>query len=196
MVLSQILAKNMAMSIERKANLRKQMKARLKVMTKEEKESLDHEICERVLNLPEIAEAKQIYAYMALNWETGTEEILARFWQRGILVALPKVLGSEMEYFEVSSRADLDEGAFHILEPKESCKKVFWPDAVMLVPGLAFSKDGRRLGKGGGYYDKFLMKEPEHKTIALAYEFQMTEEIPAEEHDKPVDLVLTESGIY
>lgn len=195
MVPSQIWARNMEI-LKIKTDLRKQMKLRLKAMTREEKQALDEKICERVLGIPEIAEAKKIYGYMSLSWETGTEELLKKFWDRGVLVALPKVLGSKMKFFEVKSLDDLEEGAFHILEPGASCKQVLWPDAVMLVPGLAFSKDGRRLGKGGGYYDKFLMKEPEHKTIALAYEFQITDEIPVQEHDRLVDMVLTESGMY
>ena len=62
----------------------------------------------------------------------------------------------------------------------------------MLVPGLAFSMDGKRLGKGGGYYDKFLDREPNHEKIALAYEFQVLDKIPAEEHDQAVNFIVTE----
>lgn len=196
MVLLQILVRNMAMLKEIKTNLRKQMKAQLKAMEKDEKRALDHMVCDKLFEVPEIAGADYVYGYMSLSWETGTDEILERLWNMGVRVALPKVLGDEMEFFHVASQNDLQEGAFHILEPKESCKMVSWPDAPILVPGLAFSKDGKRLGKGGGFYDKFLSKEPEHKTVALAYEFQLTDEIPAEEHDRPVDKIVTESGIY
>ncbi len=178
---------------KRKTNLRKQMKVLLKEMNKDEKANLDHMVCERVLELPEISEAGYIYAYMALSWETGTMEILKQLWERGIKVALPKVLGSEMEFFEVRSAEDLEEGSFHILEPRESCPMIIWPEAVIMVPGLAFSKEGKRLGKGGGYYDKYLSKYPGHQTVALAYEFQVLPELPAEEHDQPVDYLITDS---
>ncbi len=184
------------MSVKTKINLRKQMKTQLKAMDQGEKQNLDHKICEQLFSLPEIACADYVYAYMNLSWETGTEEILERFWKNGVQVALPKVLGETMEFFHVKSRADLEEGSFHILEPRDSCEQVVWPKAPVLVPGLGFSRDGKRLGKGGGYYDKFLSKEPDHVTIALAYEFQITEEIPAEEHDRPVDQIVTEHTIY
>lgn len=196
MALSQISARNMAMSVERKINLRKQMRTQLKAMDAEEKCVLDHQVFEQLFSLPEIAHADFVYGYMNLFWETGTEEILDHLWDAGVQIALPKVLGETMEFFHVRSREDLAVGSFKILEPKDSCELVFWPKAPVLVPGLAFSKDGKRLGKGGGYYDKFLSKEPEHRTIALAYEFQLTDGIPAEEHDRPVNVIVTESGIY
>lgn len=171
------------------------MKVLLKAMNPEEKEALDHEICKRLSELPIFSEAAYVYGYMSLSWETGTKEILGRLFRQGVNVALPKVLGSEMDFFEVSSMDDLNEGTFRILEPKDGCKKAEWPHAVLLVPGIAFSRDGKRLGKGGGYYDKYLEKYPDHKTIALAYDFQIMEEIPVADHDRRVDVIVTESGI-
>lgn len=180
---------------KKKINLRKQMKSLLKAVGREEKEILDHNMCEKLFELPLISEAEYVYGYMSLPWEAGTEEILGRLLKQGVKVALPRVFGSEMDFFEISSADDLEEGAFHILEPKDGCKKAEWPDAVILVPGLAFSTDGKRLGKGGGYYDKYLEKHPEHKTIALAYGFQIMEEIPVADHDRRVDVAVTESEI-
>ena len=62
--------------------------------------------------------------------------------------------------------------------------------ALVLMPGLAFDRVGHRIGYGGGFYDRFLAKEPEHPTVALCYEFQMVENLPVESFDVPVDLVL------
>jgi 5-formyltetrahydrofolate cyclo-ligase len=62
--------------------------------------------------------------------------------------------------------------------------------ALVLMPGLAFDKEGHRIGYGGGFYDKFLNCEPSHPTVALCYDFQMFEELKTEEFDVPVDLVL------
>ena len=62
--------------------------------------------------------------------------------------------------------------------------------ALVLMPGMAFTKDGKRMGYGGGFYDKFLAAEPDHPTVALCYDFQMVEDLPNEDYDIPVDCVL------
>jgi 5-formyltetrahydrofolate cyclo-ligase len=62
--------------------------------------------------------------------------------------------------------------------------------ALVLMPGLAFDPEGHRIGYGGGFYDKFLQREPEHPTLALCYEFQMLQHLETEAHDIPVDCVL------
>jgi 5-formyltetrahydrofolate cyclo-ligase len=62
--------------------------------------------------------------------------------------------------------------------------------ALVLMPGLAFDPQGHRIGYGGGFYDKFLAKEPNHPTLALCYDFQMLQQLETEEFDIPVDLVL------
>ncbi len=196
MVLLQILVKSMETLEKRKIDLRKQMKVLLKGMEPEEKKWLDHKVYVQALNNPELMNAKSIYAYMALSWETGTAELLEYFWNRGFQVAFPKVLGDGMEFFEVNSMEDLEIGAFRIMEPKKHCEQVDWPEAVIMVPGIAFTRDGKRLGKGGGYYDKYLDRYPGHKTVAFAYEFQMIPELPAELHDQPVDYVITEKGSF
>ena len=196
MVPSQTLARNTAMLTERKTNIRKQMKLRLKAMDQEEKQVLDQQICDRVLSLSELKDAGHVYGYMNLTWETGTEKLLDQLWERGVQIALPKVLGETMEFFHVGSKSDLKIGTFRILEPDESCEQVCWPKAPVLVPGIAFTRDGKRLGKGGGYYDKFFAAEPEHTAIALAYDYQILDDLPSAEHDQSVDLIVTESGIY
>ncbi len=181
---------------KRKIDLRKQMKILLKGMKAEEKACLDHAVYLQALKNPELINAESVYAYMALSWETGTEELLEYFWNHGAKVAFPRVIGDEMEFFEVNSVEDLEIGTFRIMEPKSYCKMVDWQEAVIMVPGIAFTKDGKRLGKGGGYYDKYLDRYPGHKTVAFAYEFQMVSELPSELHDKAVDFVITEQGSF
>ncbi len=142
---------------------------------------------------------------MALSWETGTRKLLEILLREGKRVALPRVVmdgknsqekGPWMDFFEIRSMDDLEEGAFHILEPGGHCPKADWRTAPVLVPGMAFTPDGRRLGKGGGYYDCFLEREPDHETLALAYGFQVVETLPDEKHDRPVDMVITPEQIF
>lgn len=92
-------------------------------MPEEEKRILDREIAERVLGLPEIAETKAVYGYASLSWEAGTGEILEELWAQKYIICLPKVTGETMEFFVTESEQDLSEGSFHIMEPKNGCRK-------------------------------------------------------------------------
>ncbi len=179
-----------------KAELRKELKKLLKAVPEAKKREWDGLLLERVLSLPQVERTAWVYGYMALPWEAGTRELLLALLGKGKRVALPRVLGEEMSFFEIRSLSDLSEGAYHILEPAMECPPASCTDALLLVPGMAFTPKGDRLGKGGGYYDKFLTKEPGHMTVALAYEFQMLDCLPAEIHDKTVDMVVTPGGSY
>ena len=94
-----------------------------------------------------------------------------------------------------TQKADLRKQMRGLLKAVSAEEKTAW-DREVLVPGMAFTQDGRRLGKGGGYYDCFLEREPDHETLALAYGFQMVETLPGEEHDRPVDMVITPEQIF
>ena len=194
-----------------KAELRNTIRKQLKALPEKEKEILDREIAERILALPEIRESGAVFAYASLFWETGTDQILEALWREEKSVFLPGVSGEMMEFFLTGSKKDLAEGAFHIMEPKAECRSadeiaaevslaadrpaaaLF--SAPVLVPGMAFTEQGIRLGKGGGYYDRYLGTHPSHQTIALAYEFQILDEIPAESYDKSVDMIVTEKRV-
>ena len=135
-----------------KAELRKDIRSRLKSMPEEEKRILDREIAERVLGLPEIAETKAVYGYASLSWEAGTGEILEELWAQKYIICLPKVTGETMEFFVTESEQDLSEGSFHIMEPKNGCRKAdetrseILRTAPILVPGMGFVETGARLG--------------------------------------------------
>ena len=79
--------------------------------------------------------------------------------------------------------------------PGISSSRYIFSTAPILVPGMGFTENGVRLGKGGGYYDRYLETHPGHKTIALAYEFQILHELPAEPYDKSVDMIVTEKRV-
>ena len=103
-----------------------------------------------------------------------------------------------MEFYPVSSMNSLSEGAFGILEP--SAKDVSASEnaagkSLMLLPGVAFDKAGNRIGYGRGYYDRYLAGCPGISKIALAFEFQITDRIPAEHTDIKADLIITEKGV-
>lgn len=92
---------------------------------------------------------------------------------------------------------ELANGRFGILEPRSECQRptVPDPDAVVIVPGIGFTREGHRIGYGGGYYDRFLAGHPGPK-IALAFDLQMLDSFRPEPHDVPVDAVITETAVY
>ena len=108
----------------------------------------------------------------------------------GKRVAVPKVYGDEMRFLYIDDLSRVEKGYAGIPEPIDDEPVAEDPTALVLMPGLAFDRMGRRIGYGGGFYDKFLSAEPDHPTLALCYGFQMLDELPTEEFDVPVDCVL------
>ena len=176
-----------------KAVLRKEMKERLKGLPEGRKRELDEALCRQLLSLPEFSAPRTVYAYASLSWEPDTWEILRALLSRGFRLALPKVEGREMRFYFVPDLKELSQSSMKIWEPKADAVPADDSEALVLVPGMAFSREGARLGKGGGFYDRFLAAEPDHKTIALAYGFQLMEQIPTGVYDRPVDQIVTEN---
>lgn len=133
--------------------------------------------------------AKSIYGYLSYNQEVRTLPILAAAQKDGKRVAVPKVYGDEMKFIWLDDLSAIAPGAYGIPEPVADGPLAEDPGALMLMPGLAFDPQGHRCGYGGGFYDKFLAREP-HPTVALCYDFQMYPHLDTDEYDIPVDLVL------
>ena len=176
-----------------KAVLRKEMKERLKGLPEGRKRELDEALCRQLLSLPEFSAPRTPSAYASLSWEPDTWEILRALLSRGFRLALPRVEGREMRFYFVPDLKELSQSSMKIWEPKADAVPADDSEALVLVPGMAFSREGARLGKGGGFYDRFLAAEPDHKTIALAYGFQLMEQIPTGVYDRPVDQIVTEN---
>ncbi len=135
--------------------------------------------------------AKSLYLYLPYNQEVRTEPILHRAWADGKSVAVPKVYGDTMRFLWVTPESEIAPGYCNIPEPVADTPVAEDKQALVLMPGLAFDREGHRIGYGGGFYDKFLAREPEHPTVALCYDFQMVDFLPTEATDIPVDLVLS-----
>ncbi len=135
-------------------------------------------------------QAKTIYGYLPYNQEVRTVPMLERALAQGKRVAVPKIFGDEMRFIYLTDLSQVEKGYSGIPEPIADGPVADDPTALVLMPGLAFTKNGERLGYGGGFYDRFLEQEPNHPTVALCYEFQIVDALPTNEHDIPVDLVL------
>lgn len=173
-----------------KKALRKQIREQKRAMTPEQIESASHKLKELFLATEQYRRAKTIYGYLPYNQEVRTVPILEQALADGKKVAVPKIYGDEMRFIYLPDLNRVEKGYSGIPEPIEDGPEGDDPEALVLMPGLAFDKEGHRIGYGGGFYDKFLAKEPEHPTVALCYEFQIMSELPTEEFDIPVDLVL------
>ena len=113
----------------------------------------------------------------------------------GHRIALPEITGKGvMEARAFSSMDGLIEGAFGILTPAPECSAQIQPGEIdlVIVPGTAFSPDGRRLGLGGGYYDRFLPRATHAERLVLAFDFQIVPAVPMAAWDARVDRILTE----
>ncbi len=125
-----------------------------------------------------------VMAYWPLPDEVDIRPLLDELVKEGNAIILPKVLDDNtMELRRYTSRADLAEGAFHILEPVGEAFTDYHQIDVALIPGMAFDVSGHRLGRGRGYYDRFLAALPHLCKIGVCFPFQRVAEVPAEEHD-------------
>jgi 5,10-methenyltetrahydrofolate synthetase len=131
-----------------------------------------------------LVDSHTIMAYWPLPDEVDIRLLINWLVEQGKHVVLPKVTGDEtMELRRYVSQEDLIEGAFHILEPNGELFTDFDIVDVALVPGMAFDAAGHRLGRGRGYYDRFLAAHPALKKIGVCFPFQRVAEVPTEGHD-------------
>lgn len=174
-----------------KRELRSLIRAQKRAMTPEQIEKASLQLGERFAACPQYINARTVYGYMPYNQEVRTVPMLERALREGKQVAVPKVYGDTMKFILVTDLTQMAENGWGIPEPVADGPVADDPTALVLMPGLAFTKNGDRMGYGGGFYDRFLTAEPDHPTVALCYDFQLVDYIPTEAFDIPVDLVLT-----
>lgn len=173
-----------------KKALRASIRDQKRAMTTEEIESLSATLAEKFYETPQYKAASTIYGYLPYNQEVRTVPMLQRALDDGKTVAVPKVIDDRMIFVVMDDLSKVEKGYAGIPEPIDNGPEANDPSALVLMPGLAFDPQGHRIGYGGGFYDRFLEKEPNHPTVALCYAFQVFPELQTQEHDIPVDLVL------
>lgn len=173
-----------------KKELRRKIREKKRAMTPEEIQSASQKLKELFLVTEQYRGAKTVYGYLPYNQEVRTVPILEQALADGKRVAVPKIFGDEMKFIYLTDLNRVAASNLGIPEPVADEPVADDHTALVLMPGLAFDKEGHRIGYGGGYYDKFLAEESAHPTVALCYEFQIVEQLPTEEFDIPVDLVL------
>ena len=179
-----------------KDELRRQIRQIKRQFTPQQLEELSLPIIARLR--VRLAEAEEVFAYYSLPDEVDTHSLIDELLAAGKKVFLPKVIDSEkMEWHPYTSSTMLKPGVFGIGEPDETETQRILPfdseqksAAMVLVPGLAFDAAGHRLGRGRGYYDRFLAAHPDLYKIGVCFDFQKVAEVPVNEYDIPVDEVV------
>ncbi len=134
--------------------------------------------------------------YMALPDELDLGFWMRTRWTNGQAVYLPRVAGDDIEVVRVRGPEELQAGAYGILEPREDLEVVELQDLDLVVtPGRAFDTRGGRMGRGAGFYDRFLKhRSVDQKVVGVCFTQQLVPEVPMGPHDVPVDDVLTAEG--
>lgn len=110
-------------------------------------------------------------------------------------VFFPKIMGEELRFFEISNWRQLEKGKYGLLSPSTCVEIGAHSLDVLIVPGRAFDYFGRRLGRGGGYYDRVLRSKRPRLVVGYAFDFQLVTALVSEYHDQKVDRVITEKRI-
>jgi len=181
-----------------KHRLRMEMKATLAGMSAEDVDRASRAACSALTGLEEFRGAGAVMLYWPIPGEVNCVPVLLATWEAGKTALLPKII-SDHEIVALEYRSEIDEltvGRFGIREPAEGEP---WPlDEIdfIVVPALAYDQEGNRLGRGGGYYDRFLAHvELGAETCGLAFAQQVVEELPVHSNDYPVDILVTDEQV-
>lgn len=178
-----------------KKEIRKQVFSARKELTQSELEEKSRVICEKIIRTDAFAKAKSVYVYMDCKGEVSTKHLIEEAWRLGKKVATPKVFGEEITYFEITSYEDVQPGYYDIPEPVTG-HAASDERALLIVPGVGFDPMRHRCGYGKGFYDRYLSKNVNHTTIAVAFEFQIMDEVPSQEHDICPQYLITEDRMF
>jgi 5-formyltetrahydrofolate cyclo-ligase len=185
----------------RKKEIREQAHANRKAQ--EDKEPLSQQICETFAALPQYVAAKTVMFYVDVRTEVRTRQYLPTALTHGKRIVVPYCVDNELELFLLESMDELSIGMYKILEPREDLrglpeKRVDVKELdLIMVPGVAFDRNGGRMGHGFGYYDKLLEHaRADTPLVALAFECQLFPEVPTQSHDIYMDLLITEQQVY
>jgi 5-formyltetrahydrofolate cyclo-ligase len=176
---------------ESKRVLRRTALARRGRLTATERSGLGEMIVDRVLALAEVEAARTVLAYASFGAEVPTDALIERLLRAGVTVLLPAVDGDRLRAAPVGSLDEVAPGYRGIREPVRRAAVEAAAD-VILVPGVAFDEAGRRLGFGGGFYDRYLAEAFGFR-VGMCFEAQIVEEVPVSAGDVPVEVVVTEA---
>ena len=182
-----------------KDEIRKRLKELRVQLSKQDVLNKSKKIVKRLSELEEFKNSNTVLFYVSYNNEVFTHDLIEESLKIGKNVIVPKsdkenrnLILSKLESWD-----DLEKGAYDILEPKEDKISEISKNEIdmIIVPGVGFDEHGCRIGHGLGYYDELLRDSTNAIHIGLAFEIQIVDVIPIEEHDMPVDMIITEERL-
>lgn len=154
-----------------------------------------NKISEKFQKIPQVQKAKKIQNYLPIKNEVETKQIIDGLVKRGKIIYLPFYRDGDYYLSRFEDWDKLEKGPFGILQPIRMMTINPREIDIAVLPGLAFSRTGLRLGYGKGVFDRLFGKSKALR-IGLAYEFQIVNELPKEKHDLVMDIVVSEKEVY
>lgn len=177
-----------------KIELRQYYKKNRQELSTEERLRLSQSISDLLIQLEHVKLAKNILLYSAIQNEVDLTSLYHYCHSNHKKVFFPKTYDEKIRFFEVNDISEMNKGRFGVLEPSELSTEFQNESGVILVPGVAFSKNRHRIGYGKGYYDRFLTAHENLYSIGVGYEFQMIEDFETDKFDVPLNLLVSELG--
>ncbi len=186
---------------EEKSKLRKKIIRMRDELGPEEITRKSRMVGEKLFRLPAYHDARVVMFFLSFGSEVDTRPMVEETIERGKIALAPKTFPESRELVPsqiTDWEKDLTPGAYNIPEPRREALRPYPPERIdlLIVPGVAFDPEKKRLGYGGGYYDRFFQSLKNNTPlVALAFELQILTEIPSDQWDRRVDLIITEDRI-
>ena len=182
-----------------KKDLRTHLKANLTALSVDEIHQRSRQACNLLVAQPEFESAETVMVFLSLPTEINTAPLVLRAWQEGKRVLAPRVSWEQRRVMPVgihSLTEDIEDTQWNLRQPLQGDPVPLSMIELVVVPGLGFDGAGNRLGRGRGFYDRFLAhSEFAGSTCAVAFEEQIVEAIPADPHDIRVDMLITDQHV-
>lgn len=182
---------------EKKKALRNEIWSAEKLLDRAYREYASERICANIIGLPEYQAAGTVLAFVSMEREVDLSALLSDVLDSGKTLCVPLCKGKGlMDFRRISGKEDLEPGFFGIMEPKKSCPLIPPEDIEFaVIPCVTCDREGRRLGNGGGYYDRFLeVHRP--PMAAVCREKLLADEVPVEPFDVAIPVIVTEDGVF
>jgi 5-formyltetrahydrofolate cyclo-ligase len=180
----------------RKQEIRKEVLSRRKELPEEVRRAASHAIVEKIIRSSRFISAQTVFSFVPFGDEVDISTLIEECWKKGKAVYVPKVNKPEkrMELYRIFRWEDLEIGHYGIREPREGCPGLSGEKIdLILMPGVAFDRNKRRIGYGAGYYDRFLNGLADRPyLLAPIFQIQLIHEVPTDPWDMPVDAIVTE----